>query len=160
MCDLQDFDLTYRDKDNSNKTPLCIHRAPLGTHERFIGGSQSPASSRRRLHAGNFPLWLAPDQVRVITLNDDEALINYAKPIVAELRANMVRVDADFSATPFKAKISNAEQLRVHTMLVIGGRDMEAGAVSVRLHHGGPQGAKPKGEVVADILASIKERRA
>ena len=49
------------------------------------------------------------------------------------LRANMVRVDADFSATPFKAKISNAEQLRVHTMLVIGGRDMEAGAVSVRL---------------------------
>jgi threonyl-tRNA synthetase len=147
------FGLTYRDKDNSNKTPLCIHRAPLGTHERFIGFLIEH-------YAGNFPLWLAPDQVRVITLNDDEALINYAKPIVAELRANMVRVDADFSATPFKAKISNAEQLRVHTMLVIGGRDMEVGAVSVRLHHGGPQGAKPKGEVVADILASIKERRA
>ena len=67
---------------------------------------------------------------------------------------------SDFSATPFKAKISNAEQLRVHTMLVIGGHDMEAGQVSVRLHHGGPQGAKPKAEVVADILASIKERRA
>jgi threonyl-tRNA synthetase len=147
------FGLTYRDKDNSNKTPLCIHRAPLGTHERFIGFLIEH-------YAGNFPLWLAPDQVRVITLNDDEALINYAKPIVAELRANMVRVDADFSATPFKAKISNAEQLRVHTMLVIGGRDMEAGAVSVRLHHGGPQGAKPKAEVIADILASIKERRA
>jgi threonyl-tRNA synthetase len=147
------FGLTYRDKDNSNKTPLCIHRAPLGTHERFIGFLIEH-------YAGNFPLWLAPDQVRVITLNDDEALINYAKPIVAELRANMVRVDSDFSATPFKAKISNAEQLRVHTMLVIGGRDMEAGAVSVRFHHGGPQGAKPKGEVVADILASIKERRA
>ena len=111
-------------------------------------------------NAGNFPLWLAPDQVRVITLNDDEALINYAKPIVAELRANMVRVDADFSATPFKAKIANAEQLRVHTMLVIGGRDMEAGAVSVRLHHGGPRGAKPKAEVVADILAGIEDRRA
>ncbi len=105
-------------------------------------------------------LWLAPDQVRVITLSDDEALINYAKPIVAELRANRVRVDADFSATPFKAKISNAEQLRVHSMLVIGGRDMEAGAVSARLHHGGPQSPKPKGEVVADILAGIKERRA
>jgi len=147
------FGLTYRDKDNSNKTPLCIHRAPLGTHERFIGFLIEH-------YAGNFPLWLAPDQVRVITLNDDEALINYAKPIVAELRANMVRVDSDFSATPFKAKISNAEQLRVHTMLVIGGRDMESGAVSVRLHHGGPQGAKPKAEVVADILASIKERRA
>jgi threonyl-tRNA synthetase len=149
----KDFGLTYRDKDNSNKTPLCIHRAPLGTHERFIGFLIEH-------YAGNFPLWLAPDQVRVITLNDDEALIAYAQPIVAELRANMVRVDADFSATPFKAKISNAEQLRVHTMLVIGGRDMEAGAVSVRLHHGSPQGAKPKGEVVADILASIRERRA
>ena len=147
------FGLQYKDRDNTMKTPLCIHRAPLGTHERFIGFLIEH-------YAGNFPLWLAPDQVRVITLNDDEALINYAKPIVAELRANMVRVDADFSATPFKAKISNAEQLRVHTMLVIGGRDLEAGAVSVRLHHGGPQGAKPKGEVIADILAAIRERRA
>jgi len=147
------FGLTYRDKDNSNKTPLCIHRAPLGTHERFIGFLIEH-------YAGNFPLWLAPDQVRVITLNDDQALIDYAKPIVAELRANMVRVDADYSSTPFKAKISNAEQLRVHTMLVIGGRDMEAGAVSVRLHHGGPQGAKPKAEAIADIMAKIKERRA
>jgi threonyl-tRNA synthetase len=79
---------------------------------------------------------------------------------VAELRANMVRVDSDYSATPFKAKIQDAEQTRVHTMLVIGGRDMEVGAVSVRLHHGGPQGARPKTEVVANILASIPERRA
>jgi len=147
------FGLTYRDKDNSNKTPLCIHRAPLGTHERFIGFLIEH-------YAGNFPLWLAPDQVRVITLNDDAALIAYAQPIVNELRANMVRVDSDFSATPFKAKISNAEQLRVHTMLIIGGKDMEAGNVSVRLHHGGPQGAKPKAEVVAKILADIKERKA
>jgi threonyl-tRNA synthetase len=147
------FGLTYRDKDNSNKTPLCIHRAPLGTHERFIGFLIEH-------YAGNFPLWLAPDQVRVITLNDDPALIDYAQPIVNELRANMVRVDADFSATPFKAKIADAEKLRVHTMLIIGGKDMEAGNVSVRLHHVGPQGAKPKAEVIAGILAGIKERRA
>src|SRR5262245_39981837 len=146
------FGLQYKDRDNTMKTPLCIHRAPLGTHERFIGFLIEH-------YAGNFPLWLAPDQVRVITLNDDQALIDYAKPIVNELRANMVRVEADFSATPIKAKIADAEQSRVHTMLVIGARDMEAGAVSVRLHHGGPQGAKPKAEVVADILASIKERR-
>ncbi|HNT13464.1 MAG TPA: threonine--tRNA ligase [Verrucomicrobiota bacterium] len=146
------FGLTYRDKDNSNKTPLCIHRAPLGTHERFIGFLIEH-------YAGNFPLWLAPDQVRVITLNDDPALIDYAQPIVNELRANMVRVDSDFSATPFKAKIADAEKLRVHTMLIIGGKDMEAGNVSVRLDHGGPQGAKPKAEVVAKILADIKERR-
>jgi len=80
--------------------------------------------------------------------------------IVAGLRANVVRVDTDFSTTPFNAKISNAEQLRIHTMLVFGGRDMEAGAASVRLHHGGPQRAKPKGEVVAGILASARERKA
>ena len=82
--------------------------------------------------------------MRVITLNDDAALIEYAEGIVTELRANMVRVEADYSATPFKAKIADAEKPRFHTMLVIGGRDMAAGQVSVRLHHGGPQGAKPK----------------
>ena len=125
----------------------------LGTHERFIGFLIEN-------FAGNFPLWLPPDQVRVITLNDDAALIEYAKTIVTELRANMVRVESDFSSTPFKAKIADAEKTRVHTMLVIGGRDMEAGQVSVRLHTGGPQGAKPKAEVIADILQSIKERRA
>lgn len=69
-------------------------------------------------------------------------------------------MDSDFSATPFKAKIADGEELRVHAMLVICGRDMEAGAVSVRLHRGGPQGAKPKGEVVAEILAAIRERMA
>ena len=153
MAIRKDFGLTYRDRDNVDKTPLCIHRAPLGAHKRFIGFLIEQ-------YAGNFPLWLAPDQVRVMTLEDDAALIDYAKPIVNELRANVVRVEADFSATPFKAKISNAEQLRVHTMLVICARDMEAGAVSVRRHHNGPQGAKPKGEVVANILAAIRERRA
>ena len=147
------FGLTYRDRDNSQKTPLCIHRAPLGTHERFIGFLIEH-------YAGNFPLWLAPDQVRVITIGDDEPLLNYAKQIVNELRAHEVRVAGDFSSDPMKAKIAEAEKMRVHTMLVIGSRDLEAGAVSVRLHSKGPQGAKPKGEVVADILASIKERRA
>ena len=147
------FGLVYKDRDNTLKTPLCIHRAPLGTHERFIGFLIEH-------YAGNFPLWLAPEQVRVLTLNDDEALIDYAKPIVNELRANMVRVEGDFSANPIKAKIADAETGRVHTMLVIGGRDMEAGNVSVRLHGKGPQGAKPKAEVVAEILASIRERAA
>ncbi len=147
------FGLTYRDKDNSNKTPLCIHRAPLGTHERFIGFLIEH-------YAGNFPLWLAPDQVRVITLNDDEALINYAKGIVSELRTQGVRAEGEYGTDPMKAKIANAEQLRVHTMLVIGARDMEAGAVSVRLHGKGNVGAKPKAEAIADIVASIKERRA
>ena len=152
------FGLTYRDRDNSEKTPLCIHRAPLGTHERFIGFLIEH-------YAGNFPLWLAPDQVRVITIGSEddpasEALVKYAKEIVQQLRAEQVRVSTDFGSNPIKAKIQDAEQLRVHTMLVIGGRDMDAGVVSVRLHGKGPQGAKPKAEAVAAILAEIKERRA
>jgi threonyl-tRNA synthetase len=152
------FGLTYRDKDNSNKTPLCIHRAPLGTHERFIGFLIEH-------YAGNFPLWLAPEQVRVITIGaeDDPAsapLIQYAKDIVNELRGQLVRVSTDLGSDPIKAKVANAEEARVHTMLVIGGRDLNAGAVSVRLHGKGPQGAKPKAEVIADILEAIKTRRA
>ena len=147
------FGLVYRDKDNTDKTPLCIHRAPLGTHERFIGFLIEH-------YAGNFPLWLAPEQVRVLTIGEEEPLVNYAKAIVQELRANFVRVEADFSSNKINGKIQDAEKAKVHTMLVIGGRDMEAGAVSVRLHGKGNIGAKPKAEVIADILAAIKERRA
>jgi threonyl-tRNA synthetase len=147
------FGLTYRDRDNTDKTPLCIHRAPLGTHERFIGFLIEH-------YAGNFPLWLAPEQVRVLTIGEEEPLVNYAKQIVNELRANFVRVEADFSSNKINGKIQNAETAKVHTMLVIGSRDREAGNVSVRLHGKGNVGAKPKGEVIAEILASIKERKA
>jgi threonyl-tRNA synthetase len=147
------FNLTYRDKDNTDKTPLCIHRAPLGTHERFIGFLIEH-------YAGNFPLWLAPEQVRVLTFGDAEPLVAYAKAIVAELRASFVRCESDFRTDPIKAKIAEAEQAKVHTMLVIGDRDMAAGAVSVRVHGKGNLGAKPKAEVIAGLIAEIKERRA
>jgi len=147
------FGLVYKDRDNTEKTPLCIHRAPLGTHERFIGFLIEH-------YAGNFPLWLAPEQVRIITLGDEEPLVTAAKALQAELRASEVRADLDISSDHIKAKISDAETAKVHTMLVIGHRDLEAGNVSVRLHGKGNVGAKPRGEVVADILAAIKERRA
>jgi threonyl-tRNA synthetase len=146
------FGLVYRDKDNTEKTPLCIHRAPLGTHERFIGFLIEH-------YAGNFPLWLAPEQVRVLTISAEERLVNYAKGIVNELRSNMVRAEGDYGSDKINGKIQRAEEAKVHTMLVIGGRDLDAGNVSVRLHGKGNQGAKPKGEVVADILAAIRERR-
>ena len=147
------FGLVYRDRDNTEKTPLCIHRAPLGTHERFIGFLIEH-------YAGNFPLWLAPEQVRVLTIGEDEPLVNYAKAIVQELRANMVRAEGDYSNDKINGKIQQAELAKVHTMLVIGPRDMAAGAVSVRVHGKGSLGAKPKAEVVADILAAVRERRA
>lgn len=147
------FGLTYRDSDNTEQTPLCIHRAPLGTHERFIGFLIEH-------YAGNFPMWLAPEQVRVITFGDEAPLVEYARKIADELRANFVRVRTDFGRDVIKGKIQNAELAKVHTMLVIGNRDMEAGAVSLRVHGKGNLGARPKDEVVADILQSIKERRA
>jgi len=147
------FELVYKDKDNTEKTPLCIHRAPLGTHERFIGFLIEH-------YAGNFPLWLAPEQVRILPIGDEAPLLEYARSIQAELRAQEVRCELDASSDHMKAKISNAEQMKVHTMLVIGNRDMEANAVSVRIHGQGNLGAKPRDEVVADILQSIKERRA
>ncbi len=146
------FGLVYKDRDNTEKTPLCIHRAPLGTHERFIGFLIEH-------YAGNFPLWLAPEQVRVLTIGDEQPLVDYAKGIVQELRANMVRAEGDYSTDKINGKILRAEEAKVHTMLVLGPRDLQAGNVSVRLHGKGNIGAKPKAEVVADILAAIKERR-
>jgi threonyl-tRNA synthetase len=145
------FGLQYKDRDNTLKTPLCIHRAPLGTHERFIGFLIEH-------YAGNFPLWLAPEQVRVLTIGEDEALVEYAKAIVKELRAHEVRCEGDYANDPIKAKVAEAEKARVHTMLVIGGRDLEAGNISVRLHGQGHVGAKPKAEVIAGILRTIQER--
>ena len=86
-------------------------------------------------------------------------MVEYAKGVVVELRAAGVRATLDGSNDPIKAKIADAEKIKVHTMLVIGNRDLEAGNLSVRVHGKGNLGAKPRGEVVADLLASIKERR-
>jgi threonyl-tRNA synthetase len=147
------FNLVYKDKDNTEKTPLCIHRAPLGTHERFIGFLIEH-------YAGNFPLWLSPEQVRILTIGDDAKLIDYSMSILNELRGHQVRAEIEKSTDQINGKIQRAEQMKVHTMFVIGKRDMEAEAISVRVHGKGNLGAKPRSEVIADILSSIKERRA
>ena len=146
------FDLRYKDRDNIDKIPICIHRAPLGTHERFIGFLIEH-------YAGNFPLWLSPEQVRILTIGDEPQLLDYSRAIFDELRSHQVRAEIDPSTDKINGKIQRAEQMKVHTMFVIGKRDMEANAVSVRVHGKGNLGAKPRGEVIADILQSIKERR-
>ena len=89
-----------------------------------------------------------------------QTLVDYAKKITAELRANMVRAEGDYGTDKINGKIQRAEEAKVHTMLVIGPRDLQAGNVSVRLHGKGNLGAKPKDEVIVDILHAIKERRA
>lgn len=147
------FDLRYKDRDNIDKIPICIHRAPLGTHERFIGFLIEH-------YAGNFPLWLCPEQVRILPIGDDAKVLEYSMSILNELRAHQVRAEIDESSDKINGKIQRAEQMKVHTMFVIGKRDMDANAVSVRVHGKGNLGPKPRSEVIADILQSIKERRA
>ena len=147
------FGLVYKDRDNTEKTPLCIHRAPLGTHERFIGFLIEH-------YAGNFPLWLSPVQVRVLPIGDEEPLVEYARSIQAELRAAGIRAEIDASSNNIKGKVLQAETAKVHTMLVVGHRDLEAGNVSVRVHGQGNLGAKPRAEVVADLIRAAQERRA
>ncbi|MFY8215455.1 MAG: His/Gly/Thr/Pro-type tRNA ligase C-terminal domain-containing protein, partial [Chthoniobacterales bacterium] len=146
------FGLTYRTRENTDATPLCIHRAPLGTHERFIGFLIEH-------YAGNFPLWLAPDQVRILTIGDDDDLVAYAKDISNELRGHSVRCSMDISTDKINGKVLRAEEAKVHTMLVVGRRDMEAGAVSLRVHGKGNLGVKPRTEVIADLLEAIRSRR-
>ncbi|MBV9009573.1 MAG: threonine--tRNA ligase [Verrucomicrobia bacterium] len=147
------FGLTYKDRDNTEKTPLCIHRAPLGTHERFIGFLIEH-------YAGNFPLWLSPEQVRILPIGTDAQLIEYSRAILNELRSKLVRAEIDGSTDKINGKIQRAEQMKVHTMLVIGRRDMEANAVSVRVHGQGNVGERPRDEAVAEILEQIRTRRA
>jgi threonyl-tRNA synthetase len=146
------FELTYKDRDNTEKTPLCIHRAPLGTHERFIGFLIEH-------YAGNFPLWLAPEQVRILPIGDEPALVEYARGILEELRSHQVRAVLDDSTDKINGKIQRAEQMKVHTMLVLGKRDLEAKAVSVRIHGKGNLGARPREEAIAEILGAIAARK-
>ena len=148
----RNFDLRYKDKDNIDKIPICIHRAPLGTHERFIGFLIEH-------YAGNFPLWLSPEQVRILTIGDDAKVVDYSMSILQGLRGHQVRAEIDKTSDQINGKIQRAEQMKVHTMFVIGKRDMDAGAVSVRVHGKGNLGPKPRAEILSEILLSIKERR-
>jgi threonyl-tRNA synthetase len=145
------FNLGYKDRDNTEKTPLCIHRAPLGTHERFIGFLIEH-------YAGNFPLWLAPEQVRILPIGDESKVLEYSTSILNELRGHQVRAEIDTSSDNINGKIQRAEQMKVHTMFVIGKRDLEADAVSVRVHGKGNLGAKSRSEVIARLLDSIRRR--
>jgi threonyl-tRNA synthetase len=143
------FGLCYRDRDNTEKVPLCIHRAPLGTHERFIGFLIEH-------YAGNFPLWLAPEQVRVLPVTPEQ--IAYGEELVRELRAQFVRATLEFSNDKLQGRILRAEEAKVHTMLIVGSKEAAAGSVAVRVHGKGNQGVRPRADVVADLLKTIRER--
>jgi len=147
------FDLSYIGSDNKPHRPVMVHRAPFGSMERFCGVLIEHFN-------GNFPLWLAPEQVRVLTIGDETSLVEYAQGLLQQLREEGVRVEGDFGTDKINGKIQRAEEAKVHTMFVIGGREKEAGTVAVRLHGKGNQGVHPAATAVAELAKSIKERRA
>ncbi len=121
------FDLKFINKQGTEETPLCIHRAPLSTHERMVGFLIEH-------YAGSFPVWLAPEQVRLIPVTDPQN--EYAQEIVAALRGQGIRASADISAQRMNAKIRAAQLMKVPYMLVVGENEMKAGTVSLRVRDG------------------------
>ncbi|MBD3258117.1 threonine--tRNA ligase, partial [candidate division GN15 bacterium] len=137
------FDLLYTDSDGQKKRPYMIHRALLGSIERFFGVLIEH-------YAGKFPLWLAPTQVRVLPISDD--LNEYAQSVHDRLKAAGLRVELDDRSEKIGAKIRAAELAKVPYMLVVGGREKEAGKVAVRKHGEGDQGA----QLVADVITALQ----
>jgi len=139
------FDLKYTNKEGNEEIPLCIHRAPLSTHERLIGFLIEH-------YAGNFPVWLSPEQARVIPITDGQN--EYAEKIAKQLRENGIRVHADLSAQRMNAKIRSAQLMKVPYMLVVGDNEMKAEQVSLRARDGSQQNNIP----LAEFIARAKDR--
>jgi threonyl-tRNA synthetase len=139
------FDLKYTNDEGKEETPLCIHRAPLGTHERMIGFLLEH-------YAGNFPVWISPDQVRVVPIT--EAHNDYAERVAKELRAVNVRAEADLSSDHMKSKIKAAQLLKIPYMPVVGDREVAEGTVSLRKRDGSQVNNLP----LADFVGMVKEK--
>ncbi len=143
------FDLKFVNKDGQDEIPLCIHRAPLSTHERMIGFLIEH-------YAGAFPVWLAPEQVRVIPITDGQN--EYASQLAAQLKAEGVRASADLNSERMNAKIRQAQLMKVPYMLVVGANEMEAGQVSLRGRDGSQKNNIPVGEFMALVKERIEKR--
>jgi len=143
------FDLKFINKQGIEEVPLCLHRAPLSTHERLIGFLIEH-------YAGNFPAWLAPEQVRIIPITD--AQNEYARSIAQQLREQGLRASADFSAQRMQAKIRAAQLMKVPYMLIVGESEMKAGTVSLRARDGTQQNNTALGEFIARVKGRVAER--
>jgi threonyl-tRNA synthetase len=143
------FNLTFINRDGQEETPLCIHRAPLSTHERMIGFLIEH-------YAGNFPAWLSPDQVRVIPITD--AHNDYAVQLAKQMQAEGIRAEADLGTDRMNAKIRQAQLFKVPYMLVVGDREMAEGTVSLRKRDGTRADGMPAGEFVALVKERIATR--
>jgi len=144
------FDLVYIDKNNSEQTPLCIHRAPLSTHERFIGFLIEH-------FAGDFPLWLAPKQVVILPIS--EKYLDYASMIECKLSECNIRVFTDDRSEKVGAKIRDAELKKIPVMLVVGENEEKSNTVSIRRRKDGDLGSKSIDELLISLSEEIKTRR-
>jgi threonyl-tRNA synthetase len=143
------FDLTFVNPEGQEETPLCIHRAPLGTHERMIGFLIEH-------YAGKFPVWLSPEQVRVIPITD--AHHDYAGQLLRRLQEAGVRAEADLAAERMNSKIRQAQLFQVPYMLVVGDREVENETVSLRKRDGSRQNNMPATEFIALVQNRIATR--
>ena len=143
------FDLKFTNKEGNEEVPLCIHRAPLSTHERMVGFLLEH-------YAGNFPVWLAPEQVRVISITDNQN--EYVENIAKQLRENGVRAHADLSSQRMNAKIRSAQLMKVPYMLVVGDNEMKAEQVSLRVRDGSQQNNISLSEFISRAKDRIARR--
>jgi threonyl-tRNA synthetase len=144
------FNLGFTNSDNETETPLIIHRAPLGTHERFIGFLLEH-------YAGRFPLWLAPEQVRVLTIS--ERFMDYARKVQSELTEAGMRAEVDDRSEKIGKKIRDAEVAKVPYMFVIGEKEAESGSVSVRRQGKGDTGIFPLSEIILTLTSEYRNRQ-
>jgi len=145
------FNLNFTNKDNEPETPLIIHRAPLGTHERFIGFLLEH-------YAGKFPVWLAPLQVKILPISDK--FMPYAQEVLAQFKKAGVRVEIDDRNEKIGKKIRDTEIMKVPYMLVIGEKEVAESKLSVRRQGKGDLGMLDKNEFLAKVVEEIEERLA
>jgi threonyl-tRNA synthetase len=144
------FKLEYTNPHNESEIPLIIHRAPLGTHERFIGFLLEH-------YAGKFPVWLAPLQVKILPISDK--FMEYAHQVFTTLKKAGVRVEVDDRSEKIGKKIRDTELMKVPYMLVIGEKEMNEGQLSVRRQGKGDLGAVSLNSFVESIKEEILERK-
>lgn len=143
------FKLSYTNQNNEAEVPLIIHRAPLGTHERFIGFLLEH-------YAGKFPVWLSPLQVKVLPISDK--FMDYAKSLQQQLKKAGIRAEIDDRNEKIGKKIRDTELHKVPYMLVVGEKEMNENKVSVRRQGKGDMGAKPVDEFIAGVKEEIENR--
>jgi threonyl-tRNA synthetase len=144
------FKLEFTNKDNTTETPLIIHRAPLGTHERFIGFLLEH-------YAGKFPVWLAPLQAKILPISDK--FMEYALSVQKQLRKAGIRVEIDDRQEKIGKKIRDTELMRVPYMLVVGDKEMTENKLSVRRQGRGDLGTQDVSAFIEHIVHEIENRK-